>query len=315
MKRTVFVLSLAAAAALVTLLAQDAPKPKRVNKAVELLAAGQPIYYTGGHGGFDEGVKLARTWADFINYELEHGAFDIPELRRFMQGLVKGGPTKSGHRTPAVIVTLPVTGNDEAMIRNNAWVIQQVLATGVHGILLCHARTPGAVKAFVEATRYVFQKKGVDTGMLGEGTRGSGSQGFAAQIWGIPAADYIRRADPWPLNPDGEILLGLKIEDRHALANAEKTAAVPGIGFAEWGPGDMGWSFGLLDAHDPPYPPQMAAARARVLAACKAAKIAFLNQTRPEDVEKMIDEGVMVGSGGQAAAEKGRRYTKRTMPW
>ncbi|MEO7651292.1 MAG: aldolase/citrate lyase family protein, partial [Bryobacteraceae bacterium] len=116
-------------------------------------------------------------------------------------------------------------------------------------------------------------------------------------------------------NPKGEIMLGLKIEDKFALENAEESAKVPGIAFAEWGPGDMGWSLGLLNAHDPPYPKAMADARARVFAACKAAKIAFLNTTRPVDVEDMIREGVRIGSGEQEAAEKGRRFTKREMPW
>jgi len=29
----------------------------------------------------------------------------------------------------------------------------------------------------------------------------------------------------------------------------------------------------------------------------------------------MIREGVRIGSGNQAAAEKGRKFTKRAMPW
>lgn len=303
-----------AAALAVTLSApaQSTYKPKRVNKAIELLAQDQPVYYTGGHGGYEEGKKLAQTWADYLNYELEHGAFDMPKLRDFMRGLVDGGPTKSGHRTPAVIVTLPVVGLDEMTIRVNSWVIQQVLACGVHGILLCHARTPEAVRAFVEATRYPFAEKAMG---LNEGLRGSGSQGFAAQIWGIPAGEYIKVADPWPLNPKGEIMLGLKIEDKYALENAEKTSKIPGISFAEWGPGDMGWSLGLLNAHDPPYPPIMQHARARVFAATKAAKIAFLDQTRVVDVEEQIKAGVRIGSGRQDAADKGRKFTKREMPW
>src|SRR5687768_4786423 len=108
--------------------AQSTPKPKRINKAIELLEQGQPIYYTGGSGGFEEGMKASQTYADYINYELEHGAFDMTKLREFMRGLVKGGPTKSGHRTPAVIVTLPVLGLDEASMKANYWVVHQVLA-------------------------------------------------------------------------------------------------------------------------------------------------------------------------------------------
>jgi 4-hydroxy-2-oxoheptanedioate aldolase len=300
-------------------LAPGAPgKPSRINKAIDLLEQKQPVYYASGQGGFAEGVKAAQTWADYINYEMEHGVFDLAALREFMRGLVKGGPTRSGHRTPAVIVTLPVLGLDEAGMRANSWVVQQVLACGVHGILLCHARSPEAIRILVQASRYPFQKKGVGAGGLDEGFRGAGSQGFASEIWGIPANEYLRRADVWPLNPEGELLLGLKIEDRHALANAERSTRVPGIGFAEWGPSDM--SFSLLDlptiaGPEPRTHPEMLRARGRVLAACKAAKIYFLNTVAEDDVEKMIQEGVMIGSGGQAAAERGRRFTRRTMPW
>ncbi len=292
----------------------ESAKPKRVNKAIELLERGQPIYYTGGHGGYEEGKRMAQTWADYINYEMEHGAYDVTQLRRFMQGLVDGGPTPSGHRTPAVICTLPVGGIDEATMKANYWMVQQVLATGAHGILLCHARTPEAVRVLVEAARYPFHKERVGNG-LREGLRGSGGQGFASQIWGIETDRYLQVADPWPLNSDGEILLGLKIEDRHALQNAESSVRVPGIGFAEWGPSDMGMSWGFPGRRGEDYARVMKEARERVFSACKVAKLPFLNGVTPDTVERMIDEGVMIGSGNQEAAEKGRRYSKRSMPW
>ncbi len=308
---------LLAAAAAVAAPAPDANyKPKRVNKAIELLAAKQPIYYVGGSGGYDEGKKLAQTYADYINYEMEHGALDFTALRAFMQGLVDGGPTKSGHRTPAVIATLPVLGIDEMHMRANFWVGQQALCCGIHGLLLCHARDPEAIKWMVRASRYPRAKPANAT--IGEGLLGNGSQGFASRIWGVSAAEYMQKADPWPLNPNGEFMLGLKIEDRHALANADKVAAVPGISFAEWGPGDMGISLELPDGHtaNNELHPQMREARAKVLAACKKNNLAFLNTVRESDVEEMIKEGVMIGAGGgPAAVEKGRRFTKRQMPW
>ncbi len=318
MKRSTFLHALAAAPlAAASLAAQPAPKPKRINRAVELLASGQPIYYTGGHGGYEEGKKMggtSGTWADYINYEMEHGPLDFTALRGFMKGLVDAGPTRSGHRTPAVICTLPVLGVSAAHMHANFWVVQQTLLCGVHGILLCHARDAEAIKIFVSSARYVNSKAhpGLPEGMLG-----NGSQGYASSIWGITPAEYMKKADPWPLNPEGEFLLGLKIEDKYALANAEKVAAVPGIAFAEWGPGDMGLSLAKPDGHVPnaELDPDMKAARARVLAACKKNKLAFLNTVRPNDVEEMIKEGVMIGSGGQEAAEKGRKFTKRTMPW
>ena len=153
----------------------EGPAPKRINRAIELLEQGQPIYYTGSHegtdGSFEQGVKDAQTYADYISYDMEHAPFDVKGLADYMRGLAKGGPTKSGHRTPAVIVNVPVNGIDEATVRANAWMFQQVLATGVHGILLCHADAPGAVRAFVEAVRLPIHKQGVDKGM-NEGRRG-----------------------------------------------------------------------------------------------------------------------------------------------
>ena len=46
-------------------------EPTRVSKAVELLEQDQPIYHTQVNGGgYDEGERLAQTWADYITYNL-----------------------------------------------------------------------------------------------------------------------------------------------------------------------------------------------------------------------------------------------------
>ena len=150
-------------------------RPKRLNKMIELLAAGQPVYdQTVTGAGDEEGKKLAQTTNDMIQYEMEHGPFDPRRLREFMPGLVDGGPTKGGHRTPTVIVTLPFLGLDGPSVRANTWVIEQILTTGVHGLMLCHARHAEAVKAFVAATRYPFHRpslQGADR-EIPEGLRG-----------------------------------------------------------------------------------------------------------------------------------------------
>src|ERR1700704_663543 len=284
------------------------PKSSRINRAIELLAEGQPIYYTGSHSGtagtFEQGVKDAQTYADYISYDMEHAPFDVKGLAEYMRGLAQGGPTKSGHRTPAVIVNVPVNGIDEASVRANAWMFQQVLATGVHGVLLCHADSPAAVKAFIEAVR--FPAYGGRRGVHGNST--------AARIWGISADEYGEKADAWPLNPNGELLLGLKLEDKYALENADANTKIPGVAFAEWGPGDMAFSLGVKNGPGP-LPALMQAARAKVFAATKARKIFFLNTMNADNVVDMIKEGVMIGPASQQAAEIGRRYSKRTMPW
>ena len=296
----------------------------RINRCIELLAQGQPIYYVEvpelGHAA---GAEQAGAWADMLLVDFEHHALDLLGLRDFMRGLKAAGPTRSGHPTPTVICALPTTGVSAAEVRANAWQIKQLLATGVHGLLLCHARDPAAVRAFVEISRFPFKTIGVGPD-LGDGLRGAGGQRSAAAIWGLSDREYLERADVWPLDPNGELMLGLKIEDRQAVLHAEASAAVPGIAFAEWGPGDMGMSFGYPDRHDPPYPPELNAARGAVKVACDAAGLPFLcgwndpNLAPDERAAFIINEiGSMIIAGGpdiEAVAAAGRRLTGRTMP-
>jgi 4-hydroxy-2-oxoheptanedioate aldolase len=289
---------------------------KHVNRVIDLWLKGQPVYYAQISGGsYEEGKKMAATKADYITYEMEHGPLDFKELREFMRGLVEAGPTRTGHKTPAVIVTLPISGTTDAL-RANAWMIQQTLAAGVHGILLCNAESPEAARLMIEAARYPFAPH---VEGLAQGTRGNGSQGYASGIWGVTAQEYMRIADPWPMNPDGELLFGLKIENPRADANVESSVRVPGIAFAEWGPGDHGF---FIMGRPGTYQgggeasAQMAAVRRRVLDATKAAGIKFLNSCNESNVIDQIKDGTMICTGGDSpAADRGRAFTKRTDPW
>src|SRR4029077_548705 len=44
--------------------------------------------------------------------------------------------------------------------------------------------------------------------------------GVAVWWWGVSAAEYERRADLWPLNPDGNLLAIMMIETTEGLKNA-----------------------------------------------------------------------------------------------
>ena len=289
---------------------------KHVNRVIDMWLKDQPVYYAQiSGGGYEKGKEMAATKADYITYEMEHGPLDFKELREFMRGLVDAGPTRTGHKTPAVIVTLPIAGTTDAL-RANAWMIQQALATGVHGILLCNAESPEAARLMIEAARYPFAPH---VEGLAQGTRGNGSQAYASGIWGVTPQEYMRIAEPWPMNPDGEFLFGLKIENPRADANVETSVRVPGIAFAEWGPGDHGF---YLMGRPGTYQgggeasPQMAAVRRRVLNATKAAGIKFLNACNENNVIDQIKDGTMICTGGDTpAADKGRAYSKRTDPW
>jgi len=309
----------------------------RINRAIELLGQDQAIYYVGGHSGHQltraQGREDAHTWADYINVGMEHGAFDMTGLAEYIAGLVEGGPTRSGHRTPAIVVEAPVNGTDAANVRFNAWQFRQILGRGVHGVLLCQAESADAVRAFVESCRYPHHPAGVDPALpspvermhgavretkgngLGIGTRGRGSETTAAPIWGISAEDYIKRCEPWPLDPAGELLLGVKLESPEGIANCEAILAAPGLGFAELGPGDLGLSLGYVSVPREPYPAAMREARERVFAACRRNRIAFLETCSPETIAAKLDEGVRVIAGHrEETAAIGRAHQRRTMP-
>jgi 4-hydroxy-2-oxoheptanedioate aldolase len=311
--------------------------PSHINRAIELLAQDQAIYYVGAHTGHiltrAQGREDALTWADYINVGMEHGAFDMTGLGEYMTGLVAGGPTRSGHRTPAVIVEAPVNGTDEANVRHNAWQFRQILGRGVHGVLLCQAESAAAVRAFVESCRYPHHPEGVDPGLpsplarlrgetgdahpplLGTGTRGRGSEATAAPIWGVTEAEYRELADPWPLNPHGELLLGVKLESPEGVAHCEEILAVPGLGFAEMGPGDLSLALGYREMPRDHYPPEMREARRLVFGACRKNGVAFLEIGTQSNIVAKLDEGVRVIAGhSEEAARIGRAHQRRILP-
>jgi len=243
---------------------------------------------------------------------MEHGAFNMAGLDEYLRGLIAGGPTASGHRTPAVIVEAPVDGTSGEIVRFNAWQLRQILARGVHGVLLCQAESAEAVAAFVAACRYPINRIGVGVG-LGEGGRGVGSENTAGAVWGIGRDDYLRKAEPWPLNPEGELLLGVKIESAAAIPHIEEILSVPGLGFAEMGPGDLSLSLGYWKVPRP-FPPEMESVRQRVRAACLKHGIAFLESATPQNIIEVIDEGARVIAGDNVeTARIGRAHTKRTL--
>ncbi len=291
----------------------------RINRTVELLSLNQAVYYMGNHSGHvltrEQGREDAATWADYINVGMEHGAFNLAGLDQYLLGLVEGGPTRSGHRTPSVIVEAPVEGVTEEIIRANSWQFRQILGRGVHGILLCQAESASAVQAFVESCRYPINRVGVGNG-LDKGRRGVGSENSATAIWGIERNDYVQRADPWPLNPNGELLLGVKIESAEALPYIEEILAVPGIGFAEMGPGDLSMSLGYLNCPRP-FPPEIQETHERVRNACAENNVAFLSSATVDNIKEKIDEGVRIiqPGGNEEVVRIGREYSDRVMPW
>ena len=301
----------------------------RTNKMIHVLEQGEIVIFTTAEElDYQSGFEMSRTWADVILVDFEHDPFDTVGLKSFMKGISDGFNSNDLEFMPSVITTLPSNCMTPDEVLYNSWQVRHVLGTGVHGVLHTHARTPEAVKAFVSTTRYPFNNLGLNEG-LNEGLRGSGGQDFASKIWQITAEEYLSKADPWPLNPKGELILGLKIEDRHCVANADDIAKVPGIAFAEWGPGDMGMSYMQPDAHDPPYPDVMNDARNKIKSALeKNGKVFYSSwldesMSQEERLDYIIDElgckmvgipATLTESEQKELVQYGRNKTGRKMP-
>ena len=174
-----------------------------------------------------------------------------------MPSLVDGGPTNSGHRTPAVIVEMSMDGISADVIRANRWHFRQILTRGVHGILRCHAENPEAVKDFVEVCRTLFRRKVlIPTSKLGDmvlpGNRRQRRFGF----FGTGISGQSRSV------VFGRTSAGPEYREPKSFAKC-RTAQVPGIAFAEWSPSDMSMSFDYRSLLNP-QPAEMVEARNRV---------------------------------------------------
>ncbi len=289
---------------------------KRINKIIDLIEKKQPVYYISTSDfSYSNGKKLSKTWADFIRLDTEHSSNNWDGIADLMRGLNDGGPTKSGHKTPAVLAELPFDGINRQNVQANSWVIKQILAKGVHGLILCHANSPQAVKEFVEQCRFRFRKK-IGKNILSEGKRGHGGQVLASKIWRISEQDYLEKADPWPLNPNGELILGIKLENNIAIKNCSKSLKIPGIAFGDYGLGDISFSQGYRTPVKFPLPKKIILIRDKVWKACIGNKKYFWAQVTKESIKEMIDEGLMfIRVYSKSIAVIGRKYTKRKKNW
>ena len=289
---------------------------------------------------YEQGKKDAQHWADYINVGMEHGSFDIAGLAEYMRGLVDGGPTHSGHRTPPVdrrgagqrhrrgLRPLSTPGSSARSwrvactascsarrSRRTPFVPSSSrAATPQHAG--CRSGAGDAAGAAARQPRGEARRDGPDgRPYLGIGTRGHGSESTCAPIWGLSGDEYLQRADPAPLNPQGELLLGVKLESPEGVAHCEEILAVPGLGFAEMGPGDLSLSLGYLNAPRNPYPAEMTELRERIFAAAKRYKVPFLEGQNADTIKAAIDEGVRVIAGNREETAKiGRAHSGRTMP-
>jgi 2-keto-3-deoxy-L-rhamnonate aldolase RhmA len=75
------------------------------------------------------------------------------------------------------------------------------------------------------------------------GTRSETDLGVAPAYWGLTREQYLQKADIWPLNPNGELLVFVIIESKEGIAKAREIMSVPGIAAVAVGAGTLGGVF------------------------------------------------------------------------
>ncbi len=239
----------------------------RLNGVIRALEAGKPAFttFTGAEIGTAQTIGAAPY--DGVVFEMEHRPYDIRALRDCLQYLmdrrqiVEGG-TLAPKVTP--FVRIPPNGGEMSQ-----WVAKQVLDQGVYGIVWPHVSTVEEARSAVAASRYPRPREAPYFEPAGQ--RGD-APAAAARYWGLSQQDYYARADVWPLNPKGEILVAIMCEEVRAVRNLPKMLKeVPGIGVVIIGEGDLSQDLGVPRQYDHP---KVVAAMDEILAVCKEHNVA-----------------------------------------
>ena len=277
--------------------AQSAQQPfLHFNTMIEKLAQGKPVVgITTGDFSMENAHAIARSDVDFVRIEMEHAPMDFEALRTFLIGMIdKAAIMRKGNLQPRVT---PIARFSPYGREQQAWVIKQALDIGLMGYIANGVDTKEQALEIVRSMRYP-QLRG-SRYMDPPGLRGY-SPGNALWFWGIGADEYRRRADLWPLNPQGDLLCVIMIETTTGLKNVNEIASVPGVGMLFPGAAaDLSMSMGV-----PMNSPEREAALQTVLKACLAHNVPCGILAGANDIEKRITEGwkyLEVGGTGLSA--------------
>jgi 4-hydroxy-2-oxoheptanedioate aldolase len=143
--------------------------------------------------------------------------------------------------------------------------------------------------------------------------------GNAPKYWGLTEPEYRRKADVWPLNPEGEIVVWAIVETKEGLANVREIAQVKGLSVLVPGAGTLGGVFSTTNAEGRRVRDDVAweAAIQTVLSACKEFKVPCGYPVSEADIETRMKQGFNVGilqafnDSAFRAVAKGRELSGR----
>ena len=222
---------------------------------------------------------VAYRFSDFA-YDNYSGA-NADRFLGYMGAMLAAGGSAREH---AFISKVPIIHTDPALA--TARIVEQLNAGHV-GVMLQEVESADEVRAGLAAMR--FAAKG--------GTRPEAGVGLAAAYWKLSEAEYRERADPWPLNPKGELVLWAIVESKKGIANIREIAQVPGLTVIVVGAGTLGGVFSTTGADGQRVRDQAGfdAGVSAILAACKEFKVACsYPANNPSEIEALMARGFTV---------------------
>ncbi len=264
-----------------------------LNPVVEKLSQGSHVF---GVSTSDLSLQNARSLAasqeiDYVYVDMEHNPLRFDELERFVAFLVasdKAGIARRGHTQahPAVFARFPPSGREQTL-----WMVKHALDIGLMGILINNIETPEQAENIVRTMRPMPRRDA--TLLHPSGLRGTVICGF----WGITRDECRKRADLWPLNPEGDLVFWPMIETRLGVQNADAIAQIPGVGGFYLGAGaDLTAGYGAETVDDP----EVAAAFEHLLAVCQTRNIACGGTVSPANAALRIEQGYRILNFGGA---------------
>jgi 4-hydroxy-2-oxoheptanedioate aldolase len=178
------------------------PDIPRLNGVIKALEQGNTAFVSFSPVDIESAVILAGSKLDGVAFEMEHAPLDFPGLRQALQFMLdRRQIVEQSTLAPAVtpMVRIPPNGGE-----HNQWIAKQVLDIGVFGIIFPHVSSVEEAWNAVRACRY--PRLAAAPRYEPAGIRGD-APARAARYWGLTQQEYYKRADVWPLAPEGEILV------------------------------------------------------------------------------------------------------------
>ncbi|HEY3868781.1 MAG TPA: aldolase/citrate lyase family protein [Actinocrinis sp.] len=264
---------------------EQSRQPQRLNGVIRLLEEGRHVFASFAAPEPSAAVEYSSSQYDAIVFEAEHKPWDVLALRDSLQYLLNRRQiAESASLAPSVtpLVRIPVNGGERAQ-----WQAKQALDLGAYGVVWPHVSTVEEAYNAVAACRYPRlpdAERYEPAGLRGDGPVA------AARYWGLSTAEYYARSGVWPLDPDGEVLVVLMIEDQNGIRNLPQMLdRVPGIGLVLIGEGDLSQELGVPRQYEHPL---VAESRRRIAEICHEHGVAVGHpHVTPGNLKQVLDEG------------------------